>query len=59
MSSLFTTKSYLGHDYEMNELIFNMEGDKKVRGGTMAALIEHLTRHEYQGINSSATDIVV
>lgn len=34
-------------DYKANEIVFNMEG--KVKGGTIAALVERLTQHDVVG----------
>ncbi|KAG2189367.1 hypothetical protein INT44_004509 [Umbelopsis vinacea] len=36
---------YLGYDYTPNDIVFNMEG--QVKGGTLAALVERLTLHDY------------
>jgi hypothetical protein len=38
---------YLGYDYRPGDIMFNMEGS--VRGGTLEALIERLTLHDYLG----------
>jgi hypothetical protein len=38
---------YLGYDYTPNDIVFNMEG--QVKGGTLAALVERLTLHDYLG----------
>ncbi|KAJ3007665.1 hypothetical protein HKX48_008993 [Thoreauomyces humboldtii] len=35
---------YMGYDYAPEDLVFNMEG--KVKGGTLAALVERLTLHD-------------
>ncbi|KAI7905291.1 ras guanine nucleotide exchange factor domain-containing protein [Cokeromyces recurvatus] len=37
--------SYLDYDYQPNDIIFNKEG--QVKGGTLPALVERLTSHDY------------
>ncbi|KAI8989948.1 ras guanine nucleotide exchange factor domain-containing protein [Pilobolus umbonatus] len=37
--------SFLQYDYSPNEIVFNMEGN--VKGGTLPALVERLTLHDY------------
>ncbi|KAI7874098.1 ras GEF [Lichtheimia hyalospora FSU 10163] len=39
---------YLDYDYDPNEIVFNMEG---VKGGTLPALVERLTLHDYLDMN--------
>lgn len=41
--------SFLEYDYEPNEIVFNMEG--YVKGGTLPALVERLTLHDYLDMN--------
>ncbi|KAJ2962862.1 hypothetical protein NQZ79_g2056 [Umbelopsis isabellina] len=36
---------YLGYDYTTNDIVFNMEG--QVKGGTLTALVERLTLHDF------------
>jgi len=36
---------YLGYDYTPNDIVFNMEG--QVKGGTLTALVERLTLHDF------------
>jgi hypothetical protein len=38
---------YLGYDYTPNDIVFNMEG--QVKGGTLTALVERLTLHDFLG----------
>lgn len=40
---------YLQYDYGPNEIVFNMEGN--VKGGTLVALVERLTLHDYLDMN--------
>ncbi|KAI9493763.1 ras guanine nucleotide exchange factor domain-containing protein [Zychaea mexicana] len=40
---------YLQYDYDVNEIVFNMEG--YVKGGTLPALVERLTLHDYLDMN--------
>ncbi|KAL9553336.1 hypothetical protein MBANPS3_003335 [Mucor bainieri] len=40
---------YLEYDYGPNEIVFNMEGN--VKGGTLVALVERLTLHDYLDMN--------
>ncbi|KAG0079405.1 hypothetical protein BGZ93_003193, partial [Podila epicladia] len=44
---------YLGHDYSMADISFNMEGH--VKGGTLPALVERLTLHDGLDSNFVAT----
>ncbi|KAG2173976.1 hypothetical protein INT44_000090, partial [Umbelopsis vinacea] len=44
---------YLGYGYRPNDIMFSMEGS--VRGGTLEALIERLTLHDYLDMNFIAT----
>ncbi|KAH8549637.1 ras guanine nucleotide exchange factor domain-containing protein [Umbelopsis sp. PMI_123] len=39
------TPWYLGYDYTPNDIVFNMEG--QVKGGTLTALVERLTLHDF------------
>jgi hypothetical protein len=48
---------YLGYEYRPNEIMFSMEGS--VRGGTLEALIERLTLHDYLGKFTTAFHINV
>ncbi|KAI8078401.1 ras guanine nucleotide exchange factor domain-containing protein [Thamnidium elegans] len=41
--------AFLQYDYGANELVFNMEGN--VKGGTLPALVERLTLHDYLDMN--------
>lgn len=38
---------FLGYDYTTNDIVFNMEG--QVKGGTLTALVERLTLHDFLG----------
>jgi hypothetical protein len=40
---------YLQYDYGPNDIVFNMEGN--VKGGTLPALVERLTMHDYLDMN--------
>lgn len=40
---------FLDYDYDPNEIVFNMEG--YVKGGTLPALVERLTLHDYLDMN--------
>ncbi|KAI9264222.1 ras guanine nucleotide exchange factor domain-containing protein [Phascolomyces articulosus] len=40
---------YLEYDYDVNEIVFNMEG--YVKGGTLPGLVERLTLHDYLDMN--------
>lgn len=40
---------FLQYDYGVNEIVFNMEGN--VKGGTLSALVERLTMHDYLDMN--------
>ncbi|KAI7873620.1 ras guanine nucleotide exchange factor domain-containing protein [Mucor mucedo] len=40
---------FLQYDYGVNEIVFNMEGN--VKGGTLPALVERLTMHDYLDMN--------
>lgn len=40
---------YLKYDHGPNEIVFNMEGN--VKGGTLPALVERLTLHDYLDMN--------
>ncbi|RCH89238.1 hypothetical protein CU097_008696 [Rhizopus azygosporus] len=40
---------FLKHDYGPNDIVFNMEGN--VKGGTLPALVERLTMHDYFDMN--------
>lgn len=40
---------FLDYDYAPNEIVFNMEG--YVKGGTLPALVERLTLHDYLDMN--------
>lgn len=40
---------YLQYDYDPSEIVFNMEGN--VKGGTLPALVERLTLHDYLDMN--------
>lgn len=40
---------FLQYDYHPNEIVFNMEG--YVKGGTLPALVERLTLHDYLDMN--------
>ncbi|KAF7732081.1 hypothetical protein EC973_006336 [Apophysomyces ossiformis] len=40
---------FLQYDYDANEIMFNMEG--YVKGGTLRALVERLTLHDYLDMN--------
>ncbi|KAI8060586.1 ras guanine nucleotide exchange factor domain-containing protein [Gongronella butleri] len=44
---------YLGYDYDDADVAFNMEGN--VRGGTLRALVERLTLHDYLDMNFNNT----
>jgi hypothetical protein len=37
---------YLDPDYKASDILFNMDGDQKVKAGTLPALIERLTMHD-------------
>ncbi|KAI8338899.1 ras guanine nucleotide exchange factor domain-containing protein [Chlamydoabsidia padenii] len=59
-SDIVTTKTatsdrpkYLSYDYDTNDISFNMEGN--VKGGTLAALVERLTLHDYLDMNFNNT----
>ncbi|KAI9481025.1 MAG: ras guanine nucleotide exchange factor domain-containing protein [Benjaminiella poitrasii] len=41
--------AYLNYDYGPNDIVFNMEG--QVKGGTLPALVERLTSHDYLDMN--------
>jgi hypothetical protein len=41
------TPSFLGYDYDAADIVENMEGD--VKGGTLSALTERLTSHQFLG----------
>ncbi|CAO3631141.1 unnamed protein product [Cunninghamella blakesleeana] len=45
--------SYLEYDYDLSDIIFNMEGN--VKGGTISALVERLTLHDYLDMNFNNT----
>ncbi|ORZ20438.1 ras guanine nucleotide exchange factor domain-containing protein [Absidia repens] len=45
--------SYLSYDYDLTDISFNMEGN--VKGGTLAALVERLTLHDYLDMNFNNT----
>ncbi|KAI8089221.1 ras guanine nucleotide exchange factor domain-containing protein [Halteromyces radiatus] len=45
--------SYLSYDYDLSDISFNMEGN--VKGGTLAALVERLTLHDYLDMNFNNT----
>lgn len=47
--SIHERPDYLQYDYGPNEVVFNMEGN--VRGGTLPALVERLTLHDYLDMN--------
>lgn len=40
---------FLQYDYDVNDIVFNMEGN--VKGGTLPALVERLTMHDYLDMN--------
>jgi hypothetical protein len=40
---------FLDHDYDVNDIVYNMEGN--VKGGTLPALVERLTMHDYLDMN--------
>lgn len=40
---------FLNHDYDANDIVYNMEGN--VKGGTLPALVERLTMHDYLDMN--------
>lgn len=44
---------YLSYDYDLTDISFNMEGN--VKGGTLAALVERLTLHDYLDMNFNNT----
>ncbi|ORX52680.1 ras GEF [Hesseltinella vesiculosa] len=44
---------FLGYDYDDSDVAFNMEGG--VKGGTLAALVERLTLHDYLDMNFNNT----
>ncbi|CAO3594389.1 unnamed protein product [Absidia cylindrospora] len=44
---------YLQYDYDLTDISFNMEGN--VKGGTLAALVERLTMHDYLDMNFNNT----
>ncbi|KAI8967027.1 ras guanine nucleotide exchange factor domain-containing protein [Mycotypha africana] len=44
---------YLQHDYEANEIVFTVDGN--VKGGTLKALVERLTMHDYLDMNFNST----
>ena len=41
--------AFLQYDYGPNDIVFNMEGN--VKGGTLPALVERLTMHDYLDMN--------
>ncbi|KAI8339106.1 ras guanine nucleotide exchange factor domain-containing protein [Chlamydoabsidia padenii] len=45
--------SYLSYDYDLSDISFNMEGN--VKGGTLPALVERLTLHDYLDMNFNNT----
>ncbi|KAK4511254.1 uncharacterized protein ATC70_012469 [Mucor velutinosus] len=44
---------YLQYDYSPNEIIFTVEGS--VKGGTLRALVERMTLHDYLDMNFNST----
>jgi son of sevenless-like protein len=46
-SAVNDTPSFLGYDYDPADIVVNMEGD--VKGGTLSALTERLTSHQFLG----------
>jgi hypothetical protein len=48
-SNASVNKSFFGTDYGLGDLLFNMDGDNKVKAGTLEALIARLTAHDVQG----------
>lgn len=59
-SDIATTKptsaerpSYLLYDYDLTDISFNMEGN--IKGGTLPALVERLTLHDYLDMNFNNT----
>ncbi|KAH8553735.1 ras guanine nucleotide exchange factor domain-containing protein [Umbelopsis sp. PMI_123] len=47
------TPSFLGYDYDPADIVENMEGD--VKGGTLSALTERLTSHQFLDTNFNGT----
>ncbi|KAI9300165.1 ras guanine nucleotide exchange factor domain-containing protein, partial [Cunninghamella echinulata] len=45
--------AYLSYDYDLSDISFNMEGN--VKGGTLPALVERLTLHDYLDMNFNNT----
>jgi son of sevenless-like protein len=45
--------SYLEHNYSPGEIVFTMDGN--VKGGTLRALVERMTMHDYLDMNFNTT----
>ncbi len=48
-SGISVNKLHFGTDYGLGDLLFNMDGDNKVKAGTLEALVARLTAHDVQG----------
>lgn len=46
-------RRYLQYDYSPNEIVFTVEGS--VKGGTLRALVERMTLHDYLDMNFNST----
>ncbi|KAI8367834.1 ras guanine nucleotide exchange factor domain-containing protein [Choanephora cucurbitarum] len=46
-------RQILGYDYDPNEIVFSVDGS--VKGGTLKALVERMTLHDYLDMNFNST----